>query len=690
MSAIFGMVRFDGAPVEPELPAAMSGALAHRGAAERVVLAGSAVLGIRGPGDGSIAHHTIAAGDRPRRIVVVADGRLDGPVEHSSSPGVDLPPAAGVAERILRSYLRHGDGIADRLLGDFAFAIWDERHGRLTLSRDSMGVKPLYLYRQGGMVAFASEIRGLLALPGVSREIDEEQLAVQLLWGEPDREGTIYRAIRRLPAAHTLTLVPGSVERAPTRYWSLDAVQEVRRADPREYAEGLAELLALAVRDRMRDAPKVATALSGGLDSSTITCLARREVGAAETRELHAISLVFESLSGDDQRLIDEREYMRAVADRGGLTWHAVRGDTVGPLGEMDAMLEAIGQPFAAPNVHLHWQMYGRAAAVGASVFLDGVDGDTAISHGFGRLNGHLARGEWDDFAREVRAFAARDGRGAGRVLEHYGLPYLEDLATEGRWAEWIAASRALTARFPLSRRRVLWHRGVRPAMRRLAGALANSNGAPIGGDLLEPGVVDRLRARAPALSEPRATLERDGHRRGVMQPAYQQTLEIADACAARWGVTPRYPFFDRRVLEYCVSLPDEEKLGDGWSRLVLRRAMDGVLPPEVQWRVGKSNLSPAFAAALRGSDRATVLEADLAPLAGIARSAALEKARERLASDELARWGDADGYLLYRAVIASRWMTTRETRGTVAAQQEMVQSGRTGKQVTRRRAPAA
>ena len=404
--------------------------------------------------------------------------------------------------------------------------------------------------------------------------------------------------------------------------------------------------------------------------------------------EVHAISLVFDGFPAEDTRLLDERSYMRSVVDGGGLTWHPVAGDGMTPLGDIDGMLEAIGQPFAAPNVHLHWQMYREAASVGAGVFLDGVDGDTAVSHGFGRLNGQLARQDWDGFAREVGAFGERDGRGAARVLEHYGLPYLEDLAEAGRWREWMVAARALASRFPLSRGRLLWRRGVAPAVRRMRHGRAAA--PPVGSDLLDPVIVERLKRRQPSLSEPRATLERDGHRMGVLQPAYQATLEIADACAARWGVTPRYPFFDRRVIEYCLSLPDEEKLADGWSRLVLRRAMEGILPREVQWRVGKSNLSPAFAAALRGVDRDEVKRADLTVLAPFARLDVVERARRRLMAGELTGWGDPDGYLIYRAVVVARWLRRMDRFGQTESEQ-----GRAGpigrrERVFRRPAPAA
>lgn len=688
VSAIFGVIGLDATAVGGGRAASMDAAMAHRGRIGWLEVARNAALGARGPRDGSLATLTLPSADRPRRIVVVADARLDDREALAREIGAAPSRELSDADLILRAYLHWGDGTAARLTGDFAFVVHDERTGRVLLGRDRMGVKPLYLYRGGGTLAFATEIRGLLALPFVPRQTDPEQIGLQLAWGEPDREGTVYRAIRRLPAAHCLTLSPGAMDRPPTRYWSLDAVAEVRRSDAREYAAGLAEVLRMAVRDRMRGEERVASTLSGGLDSSTIACIARQEAEREGSGEVHAISLVFDGFSADDTRLLDEREYMRAVIDGGGLIWHPIAGDGITPLGDVDEMLAAIGQPFAAPNAHLHWQMYREAASAGAEVFLDGVDGDTAVSHGFGRLNGQLARRDWDGFAREVNAFGERDGRGSARVLQHYGLPYLEDLAEAGRWREWMAAAGALSTRFSLSRRQLLWRRGIVPGLSGMRPGTAATQ--PIGEDLLDPRIVERLADRMPSLSQPRATLEREGHRAGVMQPAYQGTLELADACAAHWGLTPRYPFFDRRVIEYCLSLPDEEKLSDGWSRLVLRRAMEGILPPEVQWRVGKSNLSPAFAAALRGVDREEVAKADLAPLAPYARLDVVERARGRLMAGELTGWGDPDGYLVYRAVVAARWLRSLDGPGQSEPGQGRVRPIGRRERDFRRRAPAA
>lgn len=628
----------------------MSRALEHRGpTSEKIESTRWAAIGARGSSVAALA-------DAPGRFAVV-DGRIDNRKDLHQRVCADRPCDISEAELLLRCYLLWGERCARELIGDFAFAILDEPAGQLVLGRDPMGIKPLYYHRSSGSFAFASEIGALLALPEVPHTLDESQLAVQLIWGEPDRESTVYRAIRRLPAAHTLTLDRSGCQRDPVMYWSLEATQPLKRADPAEYVEEFREIFRTAVADRLHGVEHAATALSGGLDSSSITCLARDYARAGEETKISAVSLIFAGLSGNDRHLIDERQFVDAVVRGGGFDWLPIEGTELSPLGEVDNLLTRIGQPFAAPNVYLHDAMYRRASQAGATVFLDGVDGDTAISHGFGRLNGLLARREWDRFAEEVRAFARRDGRGETRVLGHYGLPYLADLAEQGRWMEWSRVALALTRRFRISRRDLVRRWAVEPVVQRIRGrTTGGANAAQRTDNVLRAEVLEELRRFTADEHVQRATFEAESHRKGLLQPAYQQTLEIADACAAGVGVEPRYPFFDQRLLEFCVALPDEEKLANGWSRWILRRAMEGILPPEVQWRTGKSNLAPAFQRSFTATDRDTVATAELGRLTAISRVDQIEALRQRYQEGEMDEWGDPATYLLFRSTVQSRW----------------------------------
>jgi asparagine synthase (glutamine-hydrolysing) len=149
-------------------------------------------------------------------------------------------------------------------------------------------------------------------------------------------------------------------------------------------------------------------------------------------------------------------------------------------------------------------------------------------------------------------------------------------------------------------------------------------------------------------------------HINGVSNPLFQLTLEIADKCARAHGVEPRYPFFDRRLIEFCLSVPAEQKFAGGWSRATFRRAMEGSLPSAIQWRHSKGNLAPNFDRGVRALDLATV-DSLRAPGAPVGRYVHLARLRT-IASDYHASpdrgWRDVDGQLLFRVVVLADWLS--------------------------------
>jgi asparagine synthase (glutamine-hydrolysing) len=236
-----------------------------------------------------------------------------------------------------------------------------------------------------------------------------------------------------------------------------------------------------------------------------------------------------------------------------------VRAGRLSPVRDLDTMLAQQDEPFYAPNLFLHEALYDAARAAGVRVLLDGLDGDTTVSHGIG---------------------------------------YLRELAGAGRWLHLLREVRGLSRQLKIPAWRILLAKVVKPMLR---SAVRRTTAPPV--DLIAPelarrvGLADRLRALDPARRPPPRT-EREDHHRTLGMGLLPLVLEIADRAAGARGLEPRYPFFDRRLVELCLALPGDQKLDHGWTRVVLRRAMEGVLPRSVQWRIGKTDLSPNF---LRG-----------------------------------------------------------------------------------------
>lgn len=643
MSGIFGAALYGGEPLDAAWLAAMQESLAHRGPDARDVWCGTTA----GLGQNALWTTPESMQERQplfspgRSLVLVADARIDNREELIAvlAPERRNDPDVTDADLILAAYQHWGEQCPERLLGDFAFAIWDEGRRRFFCARDHMGVRSLYYHRENGRFAFASEIKALFRLPWVAREIDEMRVAEHLVSVFEDQSRTFFKGICRLPAAHSLTVDAGSCRLR--RYWALDSRRELNLGSDAEYEEAFRELLVDAVRCRLRSAFPLGSTLSGGLDSSSITCIARKLLNESGRAGLHTFSAVFPSLPKQYLRSIDERSYMRAVIDQGGVEAHEVFADRLNPIGDLDAMLWHQDDPLVPFNVYMHLGIYRAARAQGVRVVLDGLDGDTTVSHGFERLPELAKTLHWITLLGEVRRL---------------------------RW-------KVHGGRLPL--RRVLWTYAVAP----LARPVSNPHWAcrqgrrhmPWGGD--SP-IAESLAAQV-GLDEHMSCVEReqprgfvsarDEHRRSLESPLVPYALDLADKAAAACSIEARYPFFDRRLVEFCLALPADQKLREGHQRYILRRAMQGILPPEVQWRDSKGNLSSNFYLKLLSEGRDVldrVMAEDLDAARGYIDPALLRETYSRYVAEP----SNPDAMTLFLGVAFAAWIRQVRTPSACAA----------------------
>jgi asparagine synthase (glutamine-hydrolysing) len=573
VSAIFGLTYFDGADVDRDLQS-MDRALAHRGPdAASQWIDGSVGMGHR-------TLWTTPESVRERQPVVDPDGafvvtgdvRIDNRTELASELDLDLHAAdGGDATLVLAAYKKWGERAPERLIGDFAFAIWDSRNRTMFCARDPMGVRPLYYaHRPRELFALASHVDGVLACQRVPRTVNQARVAEHLLRRTDDRAATFYETVVRLPAAHSMTVRPDAV--LLRRYWSLDRIRELHLGSNDEYEEAFRECFLEAVRCRTRSAFPVGSTLSGGLDSSSIACAAGRVI-TDDLKPVRTFSAIFPSLPANELRRSDERPYVQAALAHSSFDHTWIRADEASPLLDGPRMMRHLGGASLAANLYIHWEMYRRASAKGVRVFLDGIDGDTTVSHGFEYLTELASAGRLLKFLHEARAVGTRNRVGLKRIAWEFGIgPFVPDILARLSHAWRRRAARALDRRSLLS-----------AELRRRAA---------------EAGL---LRAALPSRNSLSA---RASHVRGLNSPLIPYALELADAATGAFAIEARYPYFDRRLVELCVSLPPRLKLRDGWNRATMRCALGGVLPPEIQWRVDKADLSPNFTRTLFSRDR--------------------------------------------------------------------------------------
>ena len=564
MSAIAGLRLFEGGPVRREQLERMSAALSQRGTdADGAWSSEVAGLVHRARWATPESEHE----RQPWRceeseLVVTADARLDNRAELIEALGLRASPerVIGDAELIGRAFLRWDLGFCEHLLGVFALAIWDPRDRRLVCARDPFGVKPLYYHAGPRGFALASEIKGLLALEWVPRRLNELRVGTYIESVEDDDRATFYAGIERLPAGHRLQLLDGAP--ALERTFDLDHERELPPRSDRDYAHEFRSIFDASVEARLRSRRPVGSLLSGGLDSSSIVCSARESL-APSGRTLPTFSVVFDAVPE-----CDERRFIEPVVAGGGVDAHFVAGDALSPLGQLDLVLRHADEPFYGANLYLNWALNAEAARSGVGVVLDGTDGDSVVGYGFERLAELARRGRLPTLVKELAALGPR-----------------------------VQQSRLKLARLFVAR--PLWRGLVHTLPRPLRGLTkAGREEEPVLGDLVRPdfarriGLLDHLRELRSRTPRPRTP--RQEHCQGLSSGIYAGVFEILDRAASAHGLEMRFPFFDRRLVEYSVALPAGQRLQGGWTRFILRNAMPG-LPDGVRWRPWKTLLSASF-----------------------------------------------------------------------------------------------
>ena len=567
MSAIVGLYQLNQQMIEPNIIAAMTHRLAHRGSDG----AGLWCEGPIGLGHRMLWTTSESQGEKLPQVkgdwVITADARIDNRDELIEQLGFDRRDTRSITDSdlIVEAYAKWGEACPEKLLGDFAFAIWDGRHQTLFCARDPMGIKPFVYYHSPDLFAFASEIKALFEVPTIPNVVNELRIAQLLMRMLDDRTVTAYEHIFRLPAAHTLTVVAGQIRLR--KYWKLDRDYALKLSSDAEYADAYREQLTQAVRCRMRSALPIGSMLSGGLDSSSIACTARTLLSETPHNTLHTFSTTFDSLPDDRRQMIDERFYVDKVlaqsTNDGHFTPHFIEGDKLNPLEHSQAMFWHIDEPFFAPNLYYNWAWYDRAQQHNVRVVLDGIDGDSTVSHGHPYLYELVNQRRFGTFAREIRAYARLTKFPISALLWEWGVPEITP-----KWVHY-GINRLQERRNPTWKRMGL--------------------NAEFAQDLNLSAYHHQLTQQQYAL--PPMTTARHTHCHSLDSGLLQYALELADRVSAAFKVELRYPFCDRRLMEFCVSLPPEQKFKQGVSRLIARRGTQGILPDEIRQRLGKANL---------------------------------------------------------------------------------------------------
>jgi asparagine synthase (glutamine-hydrolysing) len=607
MSGIMGLYYCDGRAVHRSTLESMLQVLQHRGSdASGLWVDGSMGLGHRmlwtTP---ESMNEQLPAVDESNAYVITADLRLDNREALYEILEICDRPISTLTDTdfIVAAYQRWGDNCPQYLLGDFAFAIYDRVQQKLFCARDHMGVKPFYYYHSPSLFAFASEIKGVLTVPEIPQAINEQRIGDFLNANLSDPASTTYEQIWRLPPAHALSVTMATGLKLWS-YWAPDPHYQLELESDEAYAAEFRRIFVEAVRCRLRSAFPIGAQLSGGLDSSSIVCSAYQLLQESGSNErLHTFSNIFDQVPESD-----EREYIQIVLQGKDINAHFQQGDQKGLLSDTATLFQYLDEPILGNGAFL-WESTCEAAKAGVRILFNGFDGDTTVSHGITRLTELADQAHWPQFLQEAQALADKIDNPElppHVIMRIYAKPILIKWRQQRQYLELLQAIHQLAPCFKTSRVSMVNQYLLRPLKYRIKSSIkylwqqllpAKQPAHPPQGSIFNPfmqtSFANRIQGRSSALLDEVWT-ERAAHYQCLVAGGRSVPLEISDLISSAWEVEPRYPFMDKRLVEFCLALPSEQKLRQGWSRWILRNGMVDILPPQIQWREKKT--TPAAA----------------------------------------------------------------------------------------------
>ncbi len=527
-------------------------------------------------------------------------------------------------EVIIHAYEEWGTDCLNRFNGMWAFALWDGRTKTLFCARDRFGVKPFYYFMKNGEFAFASEIKALLTHPAVSRVANHRAVHDYLAYAIIDHtDETFFSDIKQLPPSHRLTL-DAAGHLTIQKYYTLVADSRFSRFSESEnklQAQKLLEILSDSVKLRMRTDVPLGSCLSGGLDSSTIVCLANSLIsksGVIDRSLIGEHQKTFTAVYDDPQ--FSEKPFVDKVISRTNAEAHFVRPDGERLWAELRQLLYHQDEPFNSTSVYAQWNVMRLASEHGVTVLLDGQGADELLAgYSWHRpiyqaelLRRLQIRTLWNEIQGGTSV--------GGRSLPQQIYELLKKAAggfIPRSFVESVLEPNSLMRPEFLSVHKNHW------------GLLAKSN--------------DNLQQRL---------LEEE------TQLNLQQLLHYEDRNSMAFSIEARVPFIDYRVVECGMKIPATFKIHNGWTKYALRSAAEGIIPKEIQWRRDKMGFvtpQDQWLQALLPKIRSLLVEEPLRAAEFIDR----ERIEKRFHDTSV----DISGNMLWRLVCLEMWMRVFEVQ---------------------------
>jgi asparagine synthase (glutamine-hydrolysing) len=439
-------------------------------------------------------------------------------------------------EVIIASYDAWGPESLNKFNGMWAFALFDKFKNELFISRDRFGVKPLYYRENNDFFTFGSEIKQLLNENGSNKVNEDVLLESMLTYVDNHNENTYFKDIYSFPASHYMVFNLNDYTRKFIKYYSLNASKSYSGFTPDNFVEKFKNLLEDSIKLRLRSDVKVGTCLSGGLDSSSISVIASKIYHNLSERKFVGIN------AKSIDRLNDESGFAKIVSDFSDIDLNIVMPTYEDFVSTIDEVIFTQEEPFGSPSMFMGWHVFQKAKELGCTVMLNGQGGDEILL-GYERyFTSTLSLFNPFSFVYKILNQVKNSRLSIINILVYYF--YFRN--------SWLRIIR-------LKKRSFLKKSFIKNnyfnTIKRSAEVYSNVS------DLQLYEI------------------------RGIQLP---HLLRYEDRNSMRHSIETRLPFLDYRLVEFSISLPLKYKIQNGWTKWILRKAVESLLPRDVVWRKNK------------------------------------------------------------------------------------------------------
>lgn len=562
MSAIFGILSVDNSPINQGYLLQLQQSLRHRGIdgyklwSEETVGLGQMML-YTTP-ESKLESLPLEYGD----WVITADARIDNRKELFDKLSIKPSDQKTTTDALLivKSFQKWASDCPKHLVGDFAFAIWDKAKKQLFCAKDHVGVRQFYYFKDSHYFVFATEIQAIAKLDFVPRQLNTEKMFDYVLVynsTEEQRSNTYIQGIEKIRASHSINISNGIIKQ--TKYWNPTPKSDMQWKDPVACALALKELIDQAVKDRIRTDYPVGITLSGGLDSSTIACLASRQL-AQSSKKLFSASSVLPLTNGG---LKDEKVDIESVLKQeSNIVPFYVTAQNVKMFDNLNAKFERSHCPLNA----FHYMDDALASTLkteaNTRIVLSGYGGDnTATNHASNVIR---------DLTR------AREYNKAFVLCKQRSNAYNK--------ATWKVVLHDMILSFLPNDLHKILKKGRKHQN-------FSFEDIPVSKEKLDEATQQKVLMKVKLIYKKPLNLYET-----IWGDSVRWFEEIDwDALFASYHQEASFPLIDKRIIEFLFTLPLEQFQMGGWSRGLIRHAMEGVLPPSIQWKTIKAPFSPDY-----------------------------------------------------------------------------------------------